>query len=44
MVDRSKEKGWRNIVIVFHPHPRTVLSAGNNVKIVNNTGGKEKSS
>ncbi len=26
LVDRSKEKNWRNVVITFHPHPRTVLS------------------
>ena len=34
MVDRSKENGLRNIVIVFHPHPRSVLSTSNNVKLL----------
>ena len=34
LVDRSKEKGWRNMVIVFHPHPRTVLSANSNIKLL----------
>ena len=28
LVDCSKEKGCRNVVITFHPHPRTVLSTG----------------
>ncbi|MBK7631622.1 MAG: bifunctional riboflavin kinase/FAD synthetase [Ignavibacteriales bacterium] len=30
----SKEKGCRNVVITFHPHPRTVLIEGNNVKML----------
>jgi riboflavin kinase/FMN adenylyltransferase len=34
LVDRSKEKDWRNLVITFHPHPRTVLSTSNNVKLL----------
>ena len=34
LVDCSKEKGCRNVVITFHPHPRTVLSSGNNVKML----------
>jgi riboflavin kinase/FMN adenylyltransferase len=34
MIDRSKENGWRNVVIVFHPHPRSVLSAGNSVRLL----------
>lgn len=34
LVDRSKEKGWRNMVIVFHPHPRTIISAGSNIKLL----------
>ena len=34
LVDCSKEKGCRNVVITFHPHPRTVLSTGNNIKML----------
>ncbi len=34
LVDCSKEKGCRNVVITFHPHPRTVLGNGGNVKIL----------
>jgi riboflavin kinase/FMN adenylyltransferase len=34
LVDCSKEKGCRNVVITFHPHPRTVLSSGNEVKML----------
>ena len=34
LVDCSKEKGCRNVVITFHPHPRTVLVAGNDVKML----------
>ncbi|RPI59273.1 MAG: riboflavin biosynthesis protein RibF [Ignavibacteriales bacterium] len=34
LVDCSKEKGCRNVVITFHPHPRTVLGSGNNVKML----------
>ena len=34
LVDSSKEKGCRNVVITFHPHPRTVLSSGSNVKML----------
>jgi len=34
LVDRSKEMGWRNVVITFHPHPRAVLSANNDVKLL----------
>jgi riboflavin kinase / FMN adenylyltransferase len=34
LVDCSKEKGCRNVVITFHPHPRTVLSSGNDVKML----------
>jgi riboflavin kinase / FMN adenylyltransferase len=34
LVDSSKEKGYRNVVITFHPHPRTVLSPGGEVKML----------
>ena len=34
LVDCSREKGYRNVVITFHPHPRTVLSSGNDVKML----------
>jgi riboflavin kinase/FMN adenylyltransferase len=34
LVDCSKEKDFRNVVITFHPHPRTVLSTGNDVKML----------
>ena len=34
LVDCSKEKGCRNVVITFHPHPRTVLGSGNDVKML----------
>lgn len=34
LVDRSKEKGYRNVVITFHPHPRTVLSDNYKVKLL----------
>ena len=34
MVDCSREKGYRNVVITFHPHPRTVLNSGNDVKML----------
>jgi riboflavin kinase/FMN adenylyltransferase len=34
LVDSSKEKGCRNVVITFYPHPRTVLSSGNEVKML----------
>jgi len=34
LVDCSKEKGFRNVVITFHPHPRTVLSSDNEVKML----------
>jgi riboflavin kinase / FMN adenylyltransferase len=34
LVDCSKEKGCRNVVITFHPHPRTVLGTGVDVKML----------
>ncbi|MCU0342443.1 MAG: bifunctional riboflavin kinase/FAD synthetase [Ignavibacterium sp.] len=34
LVDCSKEKGCRNVVITFHPHPRTVLGNNNSVKML----------
>ena len=34
LVDCSKEKGCRNVVITFYPHPRTVLSSGNDIKML----------
>jgi riboflavin kinase/FMN adenylyltransferase len=34
LIYSSKEKGCRNVVITFHPHPRTVLSSGNDVKML----------
>jgi riboflavin kinase/FMN adenylyltransferase len=34
LVDCSKGKGCRNVVITFHPHPRTVLSSDNEVKML----------
>ena len=42
LVNRSKEKGWRNVAIVFHPHPRTVLSASSNVKLLSTPVEKQK--
>ena len=30
----SKEKRCRNVVIAFHPHPRTVLGSGSDVKML----------
>ena len=41
LVDRSKEKGWRNVAIVFHPHPRMVLSASSNIKLLSTPEEKE---
>jgi riboflavin kinase/FMN adenylyltransferase len=34
LVDCSKVKGCRNVVITFHPHPRTVLNSANDVKML----------
>lgn len=34
MIDRSRENGFRNVVITFHPHPRAVLSADSNIKLL----------
>jgi riboflavin kinase/FMN adenylyltransferase len=34
LVGCSKEKGCRNVVITFHPHPRTVLGSNNSVKML----------
>lgn len=34
LVACSKEKGCRNVVITFYPHPRTVLGSGNDVKML----------
>ncbi|HEX9252437.1 MAG TPA: bifunctional riboflavin kinase/FAD synthetase [Ignavibacteriaceae bacterium] len=34
LVDSSKEKSYRNVVITFYPHPRTVLSPGGEVKML----------
>ena len=34
LVSCSKEKGCRNVVITFHPHPRTVLGNDNSVKML----------
>jgi riboflavin kinase/FMN adenylyltransferase len=34
LVDSSKEKGCRNVVITFYPHPRTVLNSANEVKML----------
>lgn len=34
LVSCSKEKGCRNVVITFHPHPRTVLSGSDSVKML----------
>ena len=34
LVNCSKEKDCRNVVITFHPHPRTVLSSDNEVKML----------
>jgi riboflavin kinase/FMN adenylyltransferase len=34
LVDFSKVRGCRNVVITFHPHPRTVLNSGNDVKML----------
>lgn len=34
LVDCSKEKGCRNVVITFHPHPRTVLGSGGDIKML----------
>ncbi len=34
LVSCSKEKGCRNVVITFYPHPRTVLGQDNSVKML----------
>lgn len=34
LVDCSKANGCRNVVITFHPHPRTVLSSGGDIKML----------
>ena len=34
LVSCSNEKGCRNVVITFHPHPRTVLSESSSVKML----------
>lgn len=34
LVRCSKEKGCRNVVITFYPHPRTVLGNSNSVKVL----------
>lgn len=34
LVDCSKEKGCRNVVITFNPHPRTVLGSGGDIKML----------
>jgi riboflavin kinase/FMN adenylyltransferase len=34
LVERSKEKGWRNLIVTFHPHPRAVLSNGYKIKLL----------
>lgn len=34
LIDCSKEKSCRNVVIAFHPHPRTVLGSGSDVKML----------
>ena len=34
LFDCSKEKSCRNVVITFHPHPRTVLNSGNDIKML----------
>ena len=34
LVSCSKEKGCRNVVLTFYPHPRTVLGNGNSVKML----------
>ena len=40
LVGCSKEKGCRNVVITFYPHPRTVLGNSDSVKLL--TTGEEK--
>lgn len=34
LIDRSKEKGCRNLVITFHPHPRTIVTNNFNIKLL----------
>jgi riboflavin kinase/FMN adenylyltransferase len=34
LIDRSKQEGCRNLVITFHPHPRTVVSNNFNIKLL----------
>jgi riboflavin kinase/FMN adenylyltransferase len=34
LLNSSREKGYRNLVITFYPHPRTILSADNKVKLL----------
>lgn len=34
LLNCSREKGYRNLVITFYPHPRTVLSTDNKVKLL----------
>lgn len=34
LISCSRENGWRNLVITFHPHPRTVVSNNFNIKLL----------
>ncbi len=34
LLNSSREKGYRNLVITFYPHPRTILSTDNKVKLL----------
>ncbi len=34
LVSCSKEKGCRNVVVTFYPHPRTILGSNNSVKML----------
>lgn len=40
LVSCSKEKGCRNVVITFYPHPRTILGNDNSVKMLTTQGEK----
>lgn len=42
LVSSSKERGYRNVVITFYPHPRTILGNDNSVKMLTTQAEKIK--
>ena len=42
LINRSKEMGCRNLVIVFHPHPRKILSKENNIRLLTTPDEKQQ--